>query len=207
MTDLGAQSNATNEEIITQVLGPERPGRVRTYGLGPSPTDVFGGGYRQSQEQTRIIQTQVQEQLNQYKAQMEMQMKEIMDAMLNQQKVQMEMQSTIQAQQARIEQLESQQAMGGPVAPAATHVHSQQQSHAYTSSFNCHHSSEESDVDKLNRRLVRLKSTNRTRERLRRDGFLGLFGHKVDLLDYHEKKLQDLEDNMRIEQSSLVGKP
>ncbi|GMQ06941.1 hypothetical protein CsSME_00051343 [Camellia sinensis var. sinensis] len=30
--------------------------------------------------------------------------------------------------------------MGGPVAPAATHVHSQQQSHAYTSSFNCHRS-------------------------------------------------------------------
>ncbi|KAF5954457.1 hypothetical protein HYC85_007313 [Camellia sinensis] len=52
-----------------------------------------------------------------------------------------------------------------------------------------------SDADKLNRRLVRLKSTNRTRERLRRDGFLGLFGHKVDLLDYHEKKLQDLEVN------------
>ncbi|XP_028116373.1 uncharacterized protein LOC114314123 [Camellia sinensis] len=143
MKDLGAQSNATDEEIITQVLGPERPGRVRTYGLGPSPTNVFGGGYRQSQEQTCIIQTQVQEQLNQYKAQMEMQMKEMMDAMLNQQKVQMEMQSTIQAQQARIEQLESQQAMGGPVAPAATHVHSQQQSHAYTSSFNCHRSSEE----------------------------------------------------------------
>ncbi|CAL5328501.1 unnamed protein product [Camellia sinensis] len=141
--ELGAQSNATDEEIITQVLGPERPGRVRTYGLGPSPTDVFGGGCRQSQEQTRIIQTQVQEQLNQYKAQMEMQMKEMMDAMLNQQKVQMEMQSTIQAQQARIEQLESQQAMGGHVAPAATHVHSQQQSHAYTSSFNCHRSSEE----------------------------------------------------------------
>ncbi|XP_028076842.1 uncharacterized protein LOC114278884 [Camellia sinensis] len=148
MKDLGAQSNATNEEIITQVLGPERLGRVRTYELGPSPIDVFGGGYRQSQEQTRIIQTQVQEQLNQYKAQMEMQMKEMMDAMLNQQKVQMEMQSTIQAQQARIEQLESQQAMDGPVAPAATHVHSQQQSHAYASSFNCHRSPEEVHISK-----------------------------------------------------------
>ncbi|CAL5441208.1 unnamed protein product [Camellia sinensis] len=143
MKDLGAQSNATDEEIITQVLRPERPGRVRTYGLGPSSTDVFGGGYRQSQEQTRIIQTQVQEQLNQYKAQMKMQMKEMMDAVLNQQKVQVEMHSTIQAQQERIEQLESQQAMDGPVTPAATHVHSQQQSHAYTSSFNCHRSSEE----------------------------------------------------------------
>ncbi|KAI7990472.1 CSC1-like protein HYP1 [Camellia lanceoleosa] len=52
-----------------------------------------------------------------------------------------------------------------------------------------------SDADKLNRRLVRLKSANCTRERLRHDGFLGLFGHKVDLLDYHEKKLQDLEVN------------
>ncbi|CAL5385217.1 unnamed protein product [Camellia sinensis] len=90
----------------------------------------------------------VQEQLNQYKAQMEMQMKEMMDAMLNQQKVQMEMQSTIQTQQARIEQLESQQAMGGPVALAATHVHSQQQSYAYTSSFNCHRLSEEVHISK-----------------------------------------------------------
>ncbi|GMP54047.1 hypothetical protein CsSME_00019321 [Camellia sinensis var. sinensis] len=33
--------------------------------------------------------------------------------------------------------------MGGPIALAATHVHSQQQSHAYTSPFNCHRSSEE----------------------------------------------------------------
>ncbi|XP_028086513.1 uncharacterized protein LOC114287384 [Camellia sinensis] len=157
MKDLGAQSNATDGEIITQVLGPERPDRVRTYGLGPSPTDVFGGGYRQSQEQTRIIQMQVQEQLNQYKAQMEMQMKEMMDAMLNQQKVQMEMQGTIQAQQAQIAQLESQQAMGGPVAPAATHVHSQQQSHAYTSSFNCHRSSEEVHISKKEKKKKKKK--------------------------------------------------
>ncbi|CAL5443247.1 unnamed protein product [Camellia sinensis] len=39
MKDLGAQSNVTDEEIIMQILGPERPSRVRTYGLGPSPTD------------------------------------------------------------------------------------------------------------------------------------------------------------------------
>ncbi|CAL5391736.1 unnamed protein product [Camellia sinensis] len=126
MKELRAQSNATDEEIITQVLGPERPSQVRTYGLGPSSTD------------------------------------EIMDAMLNQQKVQMDMQSTIQAQQERIEQLESQQAMGGPVAPASTHVHSQQQSYAYTSSFNFHRSpikerkeekeeeEEEEEVDRAN---------------------------------------------------------
>ncbi|KAL7251019.1 hypothetical protein ACSBR1_012942 [Camellia fascicularis] len=33
---------ALNEQIFTQVMGPERPGHVRTFGLGPSPTDVFG---------------------------------------------------------------------------------------------------------------------------------------------------------------------
>ncbi|XP_028125435.1 uncharacterized protein LOC114322346 isoform X2 [Camellia sinensis] len=68
---------------------------------------------------------------------MEMQMKEMMDAILS------EMLGTIQARQAQIEQLVSQQAMGGPVAPVATHVHLQQQSYASTSSFNCHRSSQE----------------------------------------------------------------
>ncbi|CAL5432760.1 unnamed protein product [Camellia sinensis] len=37
---------ALQEKIFTQVMGLERPGPVRTFGLGPSPTDVFGGGYR-----------------------------------------------------------------------------------------------------------------------------------------------------------------
>ncbi|XP_028072672.1 anthranilate phosphoribosyltransferase, chloroplastic-like [Camellia sinensis] len=44
-------------------MAPERPGRVRTFRLGPSPTDVFGSRYRQSQEQNRIFQTRVQEQI------------------------------------------------------------------------------------------------------------------------------------------------
>ncbi|XAR51708.1 hypothetical protein NMG60_11006421 [Bertholletia excelsa] len=62
------------------------------------------------------------------------------------------------------------------------------------------------DADNMYRRLVRLKSTRHTRERPRCDGFLGLFGHKVDLVDHYEKKLQDLEDSVRVEQSSLVAK-
>ncbi|KAL7264765.1 hypothetical protein ACSBR1_002670 [Camellia fascicularis] len=48
---------ALQEQIFTQVMGPEQPGRVRTFGLGPSPTNVFGGGYRRSQEQNRLFQT------------------------------------------------------------------------------------------------------------------------------------------------------
>ena len=35
---------------------------------------------------------------------------------------------------------------------------------------------------------------------------MGIFGRKVDLLDKYEKKLEDLEDNVRMEQSSLTGK-
>ncbi|KAL7262141.1 hypothetical protein ACSBR1_000507 [Camellia fascicularis] len=50
---------ALQEQIFAQVMGLERPGRVRTFELGPSPTDVFGGGYRRSQEQNRLFQTQV----------------------------------------------------------------------------------------------------------------------------------------------------
>ncbi|KAM3713882.1 hypothetical protein ACB094_01G290000 [Castanea mollissima] len=63
-----------------------------------------------------------------------------------------------------------------------------------------------SDAEKLYRRLARLKLKNHTSQRLGRDGFLGIFGRKVDLLDHYEKKLEDVEHNMRLEQSSLAGK-
>lgn len=60
--------------------------------------------------------------------------------------------------------------------------------------------------DRLYRRLVNLKSANHDRERFTRDGFMGLFGKRVDLLDHYEKKLEDVEDNVRAEQSSSLGK-
>ncbi|GMP38109.1 hypothetical protein CsSME_00009491 [Camellia sinensis var. sinensis] len=171
--ELSMQSNVTDEE--TQVPGPKRPGHVRTYGLSSSLTDVIGGGYRQSQEQTQIIQMQLQEQFNQYRVQLELQMKEMMGAMRTEMQDTIQSQQTvIQAQQTRVEHLEYQlQAMSGPVAPAATpldslhnrHVprassihrtatwsepvpHSQQQSHASTSSFSRHLSSQEIQLSK-----------------------------------------------------------
>ncbi|KAG5535145.1 hypothetical protein RHGRI_023057 [Rhododendron griersonianum] len=64
----------------------------------------------------------------------------------------------------------------------------------------------QSDADKWYRRLVKLKAKNLPHKRSGRDGFLGLFGRKVDLLDHYEKKLQDIEDNVRMEQSSVVEK-
>ncbi|KAG5247401.1 CSC1 protein [Salix suchowensis] len=41
--------------------------------------------------------------------------------------------------------------------------------------------------------------------KFRRDGFLGLTGRKVSLSDHYEKKLEDLEDNVRMEQNLLAG--
>ncbi|KAI3784866.1 hypothetical protein L1987_43973 [Smallanthus sonchifolius] len=62
-----------------------------------------------------------------------------------------------------------------------------------------------SDADKVNRRLAFLRSTQKTSQRFGRVGFLGLFGPKVDLVEYYEKKLEDLEDNVRTQQSLLSG--
>lgn len=59
---------------------------------------------------------------------------------------------------------------------------------------------------RLYRRLVNLKSANHDRERFGRSGFMGLFGQRVDLLDHYEKKLEVIEDNVRAEQSSCLGK-
>ncbi|KAB2613833.1 phosphate metabolism protein 7-like [Pyrus ussuriensis x Pyrus communis] len=63
-----------------------------------------------------------------------------------------------------------------------------------------------SDAGKLYRKLVRLRSETNTQQRLRCDGCWGLFGRKVDVLDHYGKKLDDLEDNVRMEQSSVAGK-
>lgn len=61
------------------------------------------------------------------------------------------------------------------------------------------------DTEKLYRRLARIKSENCSQQNFKRDGFLGLFGRKVTLLDHYEKKLEGLEDSVRMEQCSLAG--
>lgn len=63
----------------------------------------------------------------------------------------------------------------------------------------------QSNADKLYRKLARLKSNKDTPRRFKRDGPLGLFGRQVDLADHDEKKLEDLEERVRIEQSLLAG--
>lgn len=66
--------------------------------------------------------------------------------------------------------------------------------------------SSQTDAERLYRRLTQLKNNDDTPRRQRRDGCLGLFGHKVDMLDHYEKTLGDIADNVRIEQRSLAGK-
>lgn len=51
-----------------------------------------------------------------------------------------------------------------------------------------------------------MKVRTQSQHKFRRDGFLGIFGRRVDLVDHYGKKLEDLEDNIRMEQTSLTGK-
>ena len=44
---------------------------------------------------------------------------------------------------------------------------------------------------------------NSTEHKYGRAGCFGLFGHKVDLVDHYEKKLENIEENVRLEQSEL----
>ncbi|XP_058190960.1 uncharacterized protein LOC131308162 [Rhododendron vialii] len=45
------ESPALREELFTNVLKPDRNGRVHTYGLGPCPSQGFGTRYTRSQKQ------------------------------------------------------------------------------------------------------------------------------------------------------------
>ncbi|KAL6347499.1 hypothetical protein AAG906_026021 [Vitis piasezkii] len=62
------------------------------------------------------------------------------------------------------------------------------------------------DAKKLYKKLDRLQSEP-NQPKLKRGCCFGLFGEKVDLVDQYEKKLEDLEENVRLEQSevSLAG--
>ncbi|KAF7127366.1 hypothetical protein RHSIM_Rhsim11G0067500 [Rhododendron simsii] len=144
MEGSSTKSKCIDEDIFVKVMGPEQPGCVLTFGLGPSIKDVFGGGYRRSQEQTHIFQAQMQEHFQLYRAQFETQMKEMMETQMAAMHAQMDatiqaQAATIQAQQTRMEHLESRLlTRGGPAAREATWGHHpmsrpQQNSHEFAS--------------------------------------------------------------------------
>ena len=64
----------------------------------------------------------------------------------------------------------------------------------------------QNDAKKLYSRLVHLQS-DPNKQKYKRSGTFGLFGPKVNLVDHYEKKLEDIEENVRLGQSegSLAG--
>lgn len=57
------------------------------------------------------------------------------------------------------------------------------------------------EAEKLYKRILNLKTKPRLQRRSHREGFLGLFGAKVDPVDLYSKKLEDIEETVKLEQS------
>ncbi|CAM8965221.1 unnamed protein product [Rhodiola kirilowii] len=62
------------------------------------------------------------------------------------------------------------------------------------------------DAEKLCKKLSKIKAKSDGREMYKRSGFLGLWGHRVNLIDHYGKKLEHLESIARKEQTSLTEK-
>ncbi|KAF8413443.1 hypothetical protein HHK36_001426 [Tetracentron sinense] len=60
-------SSFVGDDIYTQVMGPERHGRVRGYGLGLTPTSVFGSTSSQSRGHYEEMRTRLDEQMEDLK--------------------------------------------------------------------------------------------------------------------------------------------
>ncbi|KAJ1423682.1 Calcium-dependent channel, 7TM region, putative phosphate [Sesbania bispinosa] len=62
------------------------------------------------------------------------------------------------------------------------------------------------EAKKLYKRVVQLQS-DPTQQKYKHGGFFGLFGQKKDLIEHYEKKLEGIEENVRLKQSeaSLAG--
>ncbi|XP_057769572.1 CSC1-like protein HYP1 isoform X2 [Salvia miltiorrhiza] len=61
-------------------------------------------------------------------------------------------------------------------------------------------------ADKAYKKLVHLKSKKSTQQNSKRGCCLGICGRKAERVDQYEKKLEDMEGNMRTEQLSVAGK-
>lgn len=62
------------------------------------------------------------------------------------------------------------------------------------------------DAEKLYKAFTQIKNESDASQRHKCDGCLGLFGKKSGSLDHYEKRLRDIEHDLRKEQASLVGK-
>lgn len=113
MPESSMQSSSAVDEVFTQVMGPERPGRVRTYGFGPSPRDVFE---HKKSEEMQAMQSQLDEQLSRHKAEMEAKQLEMEAQQAQMEKQMSQMEAKFEAQQRQFEVfLVQMRAMGMPI--------------------------------------------------------------------------------------------
>eukprot|EP01018_Ginkgo_biloba_P037296 Gb_09904 [translate_table: standard] len=62
------------------------------------------------------------------------------------------------------------------------------------------------DAERLYKRIMHLKTKPRIQRQPQREGFWGLFGAKMDPVDLYTKKLEDVEENVRLGQSEFLQK-
>ncbi|KAF8404352.1 hypothetical protein HHK36_009235 [Tetracentron sinense] len=98
LSNSNQDGSSSISDIYTHVMGPERHGRVRGYGLGPTPTSVFGSSSSQYKTSYEEMQSQVQD--------MHRQMEEMQQNM--QEKIQQTQQETKQEMMAMMQQMMSQ---------------------------------------------------------------------------------------------------
>ncbi|KAF8407330.1 hypothetical protein HHK36_006457 [Tetracentron sinense] len=98
LSNSNQDGSSSISDIYTHVMGPERHGRVRGYGLGQTPTSVFGSLSSQYKTSYEEMQSQVQD--------MHRQMEEMQQNM--QEKIQQAQQETKQEMMAMMQQMMSQ---------------------------------------------------------------------------------------------------
>ncbi|KAF8389525.1 hypothetical protein HHK36_026220 [Tetracentron sinense] len=98
LSNSNQDGSSSISDIYTHVMGPELHGRVRGYGLGPTPTSVFGSSSSQYKTSYEEMQSQVQD--------MHRQMEEMQQNM--QEKIQQTQQETKQEMMAMMQQMMSQ---------------------------------------------------------------------------------------------------
>ncbi|CAK9146657.1 unnamed protein product [Ilex paraguariensis] len=100
MPESSMQSSYAVNEVFTQVMGPERLGRARTYGFGLSPRDLFG---HKKSEEMQAMQSQLDEQLSRHKAEMEAKQLEMEAQQAQMEKQMSQMEAKFDTQQRQFE--------------------------------------------------------------------------------------------------------
>uniref|UniRef100_A0A5B7BPA4 Bromo domain-containing protein n=1 Tax=Davidia involucrata TaxID=16924 RepID=A0A5B7BPA4_DAVIN len=88
-----SQNSAAQDDIFSQVMGHDRHGRVRTYGLGPSPSDL--GGPKPSHDEALKMVSEANAEVREMKEQMKV-MEQTCSQMAAQMSTMMSMMSTMQ---------------------------------------------------------------------------------------------------------------